>query len=124
MTILGNTRRPDVSAFSNGRIDITARVSALLDLVPGDVIDICVNADGEHLLYVRHKGSSLVGRHEAQLHATKPGKRSRNLRAYSVKLARSLLKASDCRGSAHLPVGAPIDINGTIYLPIITHTIK
>lgn len=123
--LLGNTRRPDVSFYANGRIDITARVAKLLSLQENDVIDIAVEG-GEYLLYRKYKAESLIGRHEAQCHVTKRGIfRSNNIRAYSKRLCAAILKASGTEFTARLPVGdtQTLGHHGTA-VAIITHPIQ
>ena len=83
-SILTNTRRPDVTFYPNGRIDITARIANMLDLHQGDVIDIADNGRHEYLLYIRYRGDRLVGKHEAVCRQSK--RRSRNFRAYSKRI--------------------------------------
>lgn len=61
-SILGNTRKADITFHDNGRINISARVSKLLELSHGDVIDI-MDGQGEIYLYVKHR-VPVVGRHE------------------------------------------------------------
>ena len=82
-SILDNTRRPDVTFYPNGRIDITARVAKILDLHQGDVIDIADNGGIEYLLYIKYRGETLVGNHESVCRQSK--RRSRNFRAYSKR---------------------------------------
>lgn len=90
------TRKADLSFRRNGRIDISARVSNMLALQAGDVIDIA--GDGrEYYLYVRIKSNGrYVGRHTAQCYPSK--KNGRNFRAYSKKLCEAVLSLSggDC----------------------------
>ena len=124
-TLLPNTRRPDVSFYANGRIDITARVAKMLSLHENDVIDIALQG-GEYLLYRKYKAESLIGRHEAQCHVTKRGLfRSNNIRAYSKRLCAAMLKASGTHQTARLPVGTtmPLGHHGTA-VTIITHPIE
>lgn len=113
-TMLGNTRRPDVSFYATGRIDITARTAKLLALRDGDVIDIATNGK-EYYLYVKYKGDEVVGRHEAQCRPTKKG--SRNYRAYSRRLCSIVLDLNGEANAAHLPVGEAE--SGGKMLPII-----
>ena len=75
------TRRPDITFYRNGRIDITASVAERLSLRAGDVIDIARGKE-EYYLYVRlRRSDGAVGRHEAQCYPSKSG--TRNFRAYS-----------------------------------------
>lgn len=87
--ILGTrARRPDITFYGSGRIDITARIVSLLDLHPKDVIDIA--SDGrDYFLYVRTRSNGLVtGRYEGQCYQSN-GK-GRNFRAYSKKLCNAM----------------------------------
>ena len=126
MTSLQNSkssRRPDISFYQDGRIDITARVVKLLNLQPGDVIDIA-EAGGEYLLYVRLQAGQVSGRHFGQVHTTHATKRSRyslNFRAYNLQLCRAL--RDKCSGTGyplHLPCGKPQQKDGHTVLPLIT----
>lgn len=120
--ILSNTRRPDITFHSNGRIDITARVAKALALQPGDTIDIARDT-GEYYLYVKHRNA--VGRHEAQCRATNHGKTCNNLRAHSKRLCQAVLKVNGNYMEARLPVGEPINHPslGTALPLIIRHNI-
>lgn len=88
-SILNITRRPDVTFYPNGRIDITSRIAKVLNLCEGDVIDIAVNGC-EYQLYVKHKANSYVGSHEATVRPSKTG--SRNFRCYSKRLTHVMMR--------------------------------
>lgn len=122
-TILANTRRPDISFYPDGRIDITARIAKALSLKEGDVIDIIFN-DGEFLLYVSQRSGQRIGRHKATVMPTNSGKRhSNNFRTYSKHLAREMSKAAYDRYGmkTRLPAGEPISMaNYGTAIPIIT----
>ena len=47
-SILGNTRRADISFWTSGKIDIASRVVRALRMEPGDVIDICLSPHVPH----------------------------------------------------------------------------
>ena len=100
-TILQTTRRPDVSFFPSGKIDITARVARMLDLHPGDVIDIAINGS-EFLLFVRVRQAS--GNHEAIVRPTK--RRSHNFRCYSRRLCQFMISQHCTSHSTPLRVPA------------------
>mgnify|MGYP001023253787 CR=1 FL=1 len=101
-SLLGNSRRPDVTFYKSGRIDITARVAHKLCLSEGDVIDVA--SDGmEYYLYVRTKGIYTEGKHEAQCWPTKKG--SHNFRAHSVRLCHNVMCLSGAEEVARLPIG-------------------
>ena len=115
-SLLQNTRRPDVSFYSSGRIDITARIARALGINPGDVINI--DTDGnEYILYVCHRAEQLTGQHEAQCYPTKRGKhRNNNYRCHSRQLCRAItrevLAATPAKEGAvlcsvRLPAGNP-----------------
>lgn len=86
-------RHSDVTFYRNGRIDISSRVSRILGLQPGDVIDIAVSR-GEFYLYVRAKGKELRGRYEAQCFQSNKGEHRNNFRAYSKKITNLVLNVS------------------------------
>ena len=113
--LIARTRRPDITFCRSGRINIAARVARVLCLKKGDTINIA-NFNGEFLLFaIQHP----PGRHYAQCFPSKNG--SLNFCANSVTLARAILnEARVSASSASFFVGHPIDIEGTLYLPIIT----
>ena len=121
-TTLENTRRPDITFHTSGRIDITARVVKALSLLPGDVIDIAHDAS-EYYLYVKHRNT--VGRHEAQCSPTYKGRTCHNLRAHSKRLCMAVINVNG-NSVARLPVGDPINHPSLgVALPvIIRHNIK
>lgn len=129
MTLLGKTtRRPDISFFRNGRIDITARLAKDIGLQPGDVIDIAIDGD-EYLLHIRHKAQDVIGRHEAQCFPTnKWPKRTHNLRAHSKRLAEAVLHITgtdNARLNAGMTFSHPIyGTAAPIIIPNNTHTSK
>lgn len=120
-TILKTTRRPDVSFYANGRIDITARVTKALNLSEGDCIGIAV-VDNDFLLYKKYQAAEIVGRHEARLRITKRGKyRNSNMRTNSRTLCAAILSAVGNADKARLPVGNLIcDSQLGPAMPIIT----
>lgn len=115
-SILGNTRRPDISFFASGKIDITSRIVKALGMVEGDVIDIMAG-DGEYFLYVSSHASSLCGRHEAQCYPSKHG--SRHFRANSRRLCAAILKASGSDLHASFAAGDVVQVNNRKAIPII-----
>ncbi len=116
-SILGNTRRPDVTFYGSGRIDITSRVAKLLLLHDGDVIDVGKQG-GEFYLYVRMRSAGVVGKHEGRIFASK--RNTRNFRAYSKRLCRAILDECGAQ-EARLPVGATVELPATgIAVPLIT----
>ena len=116
-TILGNTRKPDVTFYKNGRIDLTSRIAKMLNLGNGDVIDIGL-CNGEYMLYVRLKNAQVVGNHEARCYTSK--RNSHNFRAYSKKLCNAILSACGAN-KAQLASGVVVEVEalGTA-IPLIT----
>lgn len=114
--LIEHTRRPDITFCHNGRILITARVSRILSLDPGDSINIA-HEDGEYLLFaVRHH--NFLGRHIARCFPTKIG--SRNFSANSVELCRTVLRFANVHTDrASFMTGEAFERNHTTYLPII-----
>lgn len=122
--LIDSTRRPDISFYSSGRIDITARVSKILGIESGDVIN--VSTDGyEYLLYVQLKASAINGTHEAACRPTSK-RNTHNFRAHSIRLCKAMLKAVGTGlGEARLPIGKPFfskELDSTA-IPIITHNL-
>lgn len=91
-SILGNTRKPDVSFYQNGRIDLTARIVKALGIEKGDVIDVAMDC-GEYLLYVAHKGKDVAGAHEAQCYPSNIRK-THNYRCHSKRLCEAMMKVA------------------------------
>lgn len=119
-SIIGNSRRPDLTFYRSGRIDITSHVARAIGLQDGDVIDIGRQGK-EFYLYVRIKKEKAIGKHLGQCHSSKPN--SHNFRTYSKAICHSLL--GDTYGERLcLSVGHPEDIEGIgIAIPIITRQI-
>lgn len=119
-SLLPVSRRPDITVNAAGRIDITARVARILQLNPGDVIDVCQNGP-EYFLYVRFRAPEVVGRHEGQC---RPSSRSGNgsYRTWSVRLAAAIRQAAGSQQLIlRLPCGTPQVIDNKVYIPIIIH---
>ena len=100
-SILGNTRRADISFWTSGKIDIASRVVRALRMEPGDVIDIMA-----------------AGRAEAQCFPSKHG--SRHFRAYSRRLCSVILRESGASSLAALPAGDLTEVAGRPAIPVIT----
>lgn len=119
-SILGNTRKADITFHPSGLICIASRVSKLLALSHGDVIDV-MDGQGEFYLYVKHRAPT-VGRHEGMVFPAKED--SNTYRASSVRLCRFILHQCGVDSKACLCVGTPVTLfhYGTA-LPIITKNI-
>lgn len=104
-SVLGSTRRPDITFHESGKIDITARVSNAIGIEDGDVIDLAEDR-GEYYLYVRVKASAAVGKYEGRCRPTKRDKNGgRNFRAYSKRLCDFVLARSCSQGKVRVPAG-------------------
>lgn len=120
-SLLPDSRRPDMSVCFSGRIDITSRVARMLNLHPGDVIDIC-HSGSEYYLYVRISASEAVGRHEGQCYPTSNSAAGGTFRVWSARLARAILDASGSGNrKLRFPCGLPVIINNKTYIPAIIH---
>lgn len=116
-SILGNTRKTDITFYDNGRIDVSSRVAKILCLTKGDVIDV-LDGDMELYLYVKVHAPT-VGRHEAACFPTHAN--SNHFRAWSKRLCRAMIHASGSRLSkVELNVGTTVELAGVgTALPII-----
>ncbi len=117
-SILGNTRKADITFRANGRIDISAGVAKHLQLCRGDAIDVFVDR-GEFYLYV--KSRSVRGRHNARVFPT--NKRGNHFRCSSSKLCLAILKECGVSKRVGLCIGEPIESSYGILIPIITKNI-
>ncbi|MBQ9076266.1 MAG: hypothetical protein IJY31_00260 [Muribaculaceae bacterium] len=119
-SILGNTRKADITFYSGGRICISARVSKLLALAHGDVIDIMADK-GETYLYVKHR-APLIGRHEGMVFRS--NKNGKHCKASSVRLCSFIIRKSGAPGNiVRLCCGDPVMLShyGTALPIIIKH---
>lgn len=118
-SLLPITRRPDVTFYANGRIDVTSRIVKMLGIKPGDVIDIA--ADGkEYYLLVKIKAADARGNHETALYpAVKNGN---NMRCYSRRLTDSIRELSGYPPGTTLrfPAGEVREKEGVLAVPLIT----
>lgn len=117
ISLLGRSRRHDIIVRRTGMIDITARVARILQLAPGDSIDILVD-NNEYYLTVVHHASGGCGCFRAVARPTKKGK---HFRVHSTVISRALLAAVENPIVARLAVGQPIrDQQQRVLIPIIT----
>ena len=121
-TVLGSTRRPDISFYrKRAKIDIYSRISKMLNLSEGDVVDIARDK-GEYFIYRRHK-SGVMGKHRGVL--KKPHNVSVSfLRVYSRPLCEAIFCASskfEGMDVLKLPAGEPVELEGLgTAVPLIT----
>lgn len=114
-SILGNTRKADITFYASGRIDISARVAKHFQLSRGDVLDIMIDQD-EFYLYVRLRSPN--GRHEAMVFPT--NKAGNHFRTSSSRLCTAILQECKATAKARLCVGEPTENEYGKLLPIIT----
>lgn len=119
-SILGNTRRADISFYSSGKIDITSRIANALGMVDGDVIDIMM-WKGEFYLYVSVHASDICGRHEAQCFPSKRG--GRHFRTWCRRLCSAIISECGETSRASLAAGEVVEIHGRKAITIITRNI-
>lgn len=113
--LISSQPRADVKFSSNGRIDITAKVTSILSLKPGDAINIW-EEDGEYYLYVKKRNAD--GKFMAICKENKKG--SKYIRVWCKPLAEAVIKITG-GDEAHLMVGEPAWIeNLGKALPLIT----
>lgn len=119
-SILGNTRKADITFHAGGRINISARVSKSLGLAHGDVIDI-MEHDEEIYLYIKHK-APVVGRHEGMVFCSK--KNGHHCVASSRRLCQYVMRHHQSKDKLRLCCGTPTKLPhyGTA-LPIIINNI-
>ena len=122
-SLITNSRKPDITFYPNGRIDIKARIAKLLSLGDGDVINVAKH-NREYLLYVRQKKNEIVGQYEGTVHVSKKGKFStHNMRTYSLQLTNAMYKevGMEITTPLRLPAGDVTAVDGIgIAIPLIT----
>ena len=119
-SLIGNTRRPDISFFRNGQINITARIAKYLFLSEGDIIDV-MKSGKELYLYVKSRSKDIVGLHSGRCRSTRPKKGYRNFRANCKRLTDAIFEECDGDKVVRLAAGDPIDIEPLgKAIPLIT----
>jgi hypothetical protein len=114
--IIGATRRTGISFYADGRIDLSAHAARLLDIRPGDAINIATDGEEYYLFVAVHAPK---GRHHAQCRAT--ARSGAHYRFNSVQLARAMLAVCGGKEYAHLPLGDVTTVCGYKAVVIITH---
>ena len=116
--LLNDIRRPDISFNRNGDISITSRVVRMLNISPGDSINIG-HDNNEYFLYVVRVSENSNAKLCARCCPSK--KKGLNFRARSVTLSRNLLdRIGVVSQKASFFVGSLTCINEVDCLPIIT----
>jgi hypothetical protein len=118
-SILGNSRKPDISFFRDGHIDITARVAKSLSLSEGDIIDI-LRSDREFYIYVKTRNQDVVGQHAGRCRTTRPNSYC-NFRTNCKKLTDAILAECNEAEVVRLAAGETMEMpNLGVVIPLIT----
>jgi hypothetical protein len=118
-SILGNSRKPDISFFRDGHIDITARVAKSLSLSEGDIIDI-LRSGKEFYIYVKTRTHDVVGQHAGRCRTTRPNSHA-NFRTNCKKLTDAILAECNEAEVVRLAAGETMEMpNIGIVIPLIT----
>jgi hypothetical protein len=119
-SILGNTRKPDLSFFRDGHIDITARVAKGINIEEGDIIDI-LKDNRELYLYVKTKNKDVVGLHTGRCRSTKHKMGCRNFRVNSKRLCDAIFERCGNPERVQLAAGESFEMpNVGFVVPLIT----
>ena len=108
-SVLGKTRRTDVTFRKDGRVDISARIARLLDLRVGDVMDVAIGG-GEVVLYRRLKAEDAWGRHEACCYCA--NNKGWSMRFHSKRLVTAVLAMVGETDKAECPAGEMMEVDG------------
>ena len=120
--IVQHPRRPDVTFYASGRIDICCRAAKTLGLGKGDVIGIAL-IGGEYVLYVRMRAGEYEGRYQGTCFPTYHGKRrSNNFRTHYSDMAHAVIRACGRTGSERVKLyaGEVVDTECGTGLCLIT----
>ena len=118
-SILGTYRRSDITFRSNGLFDLTARGVKVLDIKPGDSIDVITDGREYYLYVARHATASWAG-FKACVYPSNKKRGGNHFRGWSKQLCRAILELSGIEGKAALPCGEVVtDSTGRRLLPII-----
>lgn len=107
-TLLPSTRRPDVSFYSDGHIDISKHLATQMQLQQDDVINIAEDK-GELYLFVKMRAGEYIGTHQGRVRKT----RCNRYRVSSSALCKAVFRiAGAVNRPVRLPAGQAIDIPG------------
>ncbi len=110
-----NNIKPDIRFLKNGAIELSSRVTNLLNIQNGDVINF--DFDGiETYLYLDVKNPS-TGSYKGICRSSK--NKGRHMRIYWADAARKIIQQSGIE-EAYYRVGDPVERCGKKMLPIIT----
>lgn len=116
-SLSGNNSKHDITVRRNGLIDMNARISRILDLHNGDVIDVVTDGT-EFYLCVRLRSRDKETTRNTVSRANRGGS---HFRCWSKKICRAILDECHAESHVRLRVGEPIDMDHYgLMLPIIT----
>lgn len=115
-------RRPGLTFYKNGRIDIAANVSKDLELSEDCAIDI-LHDNGEYYL----RKTAVQKYIQPSLKCMRVGKKSCSFRTFSVELCKCMYNIADVKTTTEkfaLPTGSPINNRKYgVLIPIITRIV-
>lgn len=117
--LVQTTRRPDITIYRNGRIDISAHVVALLKINQGDVVNVVRDDEGEIYLCVSFR-VPLYGRFSGRCVFT--NRKGHHMRTYSKSICNELFQlmhAPESMRIAHIAIGEMHCIDGLSILTLI-----
>lgn len=122
LKVITSPRRPDITVYASGRINLTARVVALLRLHDGDSLNVAY--DPPEILIFADQKASPQARFFAACHPSNPRNASKPAYYYtnSRPLATAILQHAALTDTprAGFFTGYPVELEGTVYLPVIT----
>lgn len=117
ITIPESNRRPDITFYPAGKIDISSRVARVLGLSSGDVVSLSVDSDEELYLSVSHRAGTYDGRQEGRVRSL--AGLGGTFRTYSVRMTSLVGGLSGRKGRLRCPCGEVIERGGAKYVTII-----
>lgn len=115
-SILGNTRKADITFYASGRIDISALRRKTSPALTRRCFGTIMIDQDEFYLYVRLRSPN--GRHEAMVFPT--NKAGNHFRTSSSRLCTAILQECKTTDKVKLCVGEPTENEYGKLLPIIT----
>ena len=115
--IVTHQRRHDVAFHASGRIDINRSTAEALQLRKDDVISVARD-NGEYVLYVKARAGTYQGRYQGRCYPT--NSQSHNFRAYSVDIAKAVIKACGRHDAVRLYTGQQVETENGAGICLIT----
>lgn len=116
--LLDSIRRAELTASGCGRIYIGSRLTTLLGIQQGDVVNVA-EEHGEYYLFVQHSAGEDSAKYRGV--CFRSSSRGGGMLLSNTRLARELMRAAGMKGRrAGFPCGDPVERGGITYIPIIT----